>query len=70
MTDSELEELCRQVVNDEGNRFAISLHRRGKSGLGYLVGKVTLQVPKNDLTNDFLVKAHQILSRLIDDTTN
>lgn len=70
MTDSELEELCRQTLNDEENRFAVVLYRRGKSSLGFLVSRVYRQVPKAEMTNDLLVKSHQILARLLDDTTN
>jgi hypothetical protein len=69
ISDAEIEQACRRVMDADENRFAVSLCRRGKSGLGYLVGRVVREVPKNELTQDFLDRAFQTFSVLLKDST-
>jgi len=70
IADFQLEEICRSVVNDEANHFAVSLHKRGKTGLPRLIMQVMCKLPKNELSNDILVRINQILIRIMDNTNN
>ncbi len=70
MTDEELEQLCRSVVEDEENHFAVTLYRRGKTGLPRLITRVMLQIPKAEYTNDTLVKIHDTLRKVLGSTGN
>ena len=65
-----LEEICRRVLAADENRFTIVLHKHGKSVLGHLVGKVSMEVPKAELSKDLLLRAHQMLAKLLDETSN
>ena len=65
-----LEEICRKVVNNEENHFAVSLHKRGKTGLRRLVMQVMRELPKAELSNDMLVRIHQTLVKVMDTTSN
>lgn len=70
MTDFELEQICRTVVENEENHFAVSLHKRGKTGLPRLIMQVMRELPKAELSNDMLVRIHQTLVKVMDSTSN
>jgi hypothetical protein len=65
-----LEEICKKVVNNGDNHFAVSLHKRGKTGLPYLIMQVMREIPKDELSNDLLVKINSTLVRVMDSTSN
>jgi hypothetical protein len=65
-----LEEICKKVVNSEENHFAVSLHKRGKTGLPRLIMQVMRELPKAEISNDMLVRIHQTLVKVMDGTSN
>jgi len=70
MTDFELEQVCKAVVENEENHFAVSLHKRGKTGLPRLITQVMRKIPKAEMSNDVLVRIHQTLVKILDTTSN
>lgn len=68
--DFQLEEICRSVVNNEENHFAVSLHKRGKTGIPRLVMQVMRELPKSELSNDMLIRIYQTLKKVMDGTSN
>jgi hypothetical protein len=70
VSDIELEAICRKVLSADENRFTVVLYKHGKSMLGHLVDRVSREVPKAELSKDLLLRAHQMLARLLDETSN
>ena len=70
ISDYDLEVICQKVLAADENRFTIVLHKHGKSVLGHLVGKVSMMVPKSELSKDLLLRANQMLAKLLDTPSN
>lgn len=68
--DFQLEEICKSVVNNEENHFAVSLHKRGKTGMPRLVMQVIRQLPNSEISNDMLIRIYQTLVKVMDSTSN